>query len=49
MARKIRTDADIARVRRVQALRASNAAGPVSNRKRYNRTAAKREAARYGA
>ena len=46
MARKIRTDADAARVRRVQALRASNAAGPVRNRKRYRRADAKRAVAR---
>lgn len=49
MARKVRTDADIARVRRVQALRASNAAGPERNRKRYSRKADKRAVARYGA
>lgn len=37
MARNKRTDADIARVRRVMEIRRSSAAAPVRNKKKYRR------------
>jgi len=48
MARKNarRNDADMIRVREVQALRRSSAAGPDRNRRKYRRTDAKRAMAR---